>query len=674
MLHGPLSKMDPHTYSRPNLHATVSNSFYTHFFAEIADLFLARFNPSSPLPNSEFAEKCVDLEDRISALSNEPARIMLQKTMQALKLTRRTNFFMPNRYALSFRVDPSLMVSAEQAQPFGCLFVHGGGFDGFHNRFQNIARGGLRLVSATSAEQYAIESSRCYDEVYGLSYAQQLKNKDIPEGGAKAVVLVDLVDAGPDQRHALLRNSVKGFTDSMLDLIVKTEETQKYMVDHLGFDELIYLGPDEQIIPEDIDWIIQRAAVRGYPIPAAFMSSKPLAGINHKVYGVTSEGVAVFLDVALRNKGINPSEQEFSIKITGGPDGDVAGNLMRILFRDYGDNVKVVGVADGSGCAEDPAGLSHSELMRLFDLALPIGEMDSSTLSSGGSMHLANNEKGIRMRNSMVNRVKADVFVPAGGRPSTIHAGNWQQFLDSETGAPSSPLIVEGANIFLTPEARSGLFETGNVLIVKDSSANKCGVITSSYEICASMLVNESEFLEIKEELVQDVLLRLRELARMEAELLFREYSHYHGALPDVSSRISEAINRAKSAIADSLADMERGDSTYQELIPLFHEHLPRKLCEVAAHRIDERIPLDYLRNAFASCLASKLLYREGTHFLESQPSDRLASIARNYYEKEKHVQHLLSVVDAAVDLPEDEKNQVLTLLKRGGARSALQA
>jgi hypothetical protein len=32
---------------------------------------------------------------------------------------------------------------------------------------------------------------------------------------------------------------------------------------------------------------------------------------------------------------------------------------------------------------------------------------------------------------------------------------------------------VEGANIFITAEARTKLFENGNVVIVKDSSANK---------------------------------------------------------------------------------------------------------------------------------------------------------------------------------------------------------
>merc|ERR1711878_72195 len=148
--------------------------------------------------------------------------------------------------------------------------------------------------------------------------------------------------------------------------------------------------------------------------------------------------------------------------------------------------------------------------MRLFKSGLPICDIDPKSLSPQGVIHKATTEEGARMRNSMHNRVKADVFVPAGGRPNTIHKGNWEQFLDPATGKPSAPLIVEGANIFTTPEARQALFENAGVLIVKDSSANKCGVITSSYEICASMLLDESEFLNIKDELVEDVLRRLR--------------------------------------------------------------------------------------------------------------------------------------------------------------------
>ena len=35
----------------------------------------------------------------------------------------------------------------------------------------------------------------------------------------------------------------------------------------------------------------------------------------------------------LRAIGINPSEQRFTVKLTGGPDGDVAGNAIRILAQ-----------------------------------------------------------------------------------------------------------------------------------------------------------------------------------------------------------------------------------------------------------------------------------------------------------------------------------------------------
>ena len=52
--------------------------------------------------------------------------------------------------------------------------------------------------------------------------------------------------------------------------------------------------------------------------------------------------------------------------VTGGPDGDVAGNEIKILFREYGENVKIVGIADGSGCAEDPNGLDHDEVSALL--------------------------------------------------------------------------------------------------------------------------------------------------------------------------------------------------------------------------------------------------------------------------------------------------------------------
>ena len=42
--------------------------------------------------------------------------------------------------------------------------------------------------------------------------------------------------------------------------------------------------------------------------------------------------------------------------------------------------------------------------------------------------------------------------------------------------------------------------QQAGVAIVKDSSANKCGVICSSYEILASMALSTEEFLALKTE------------------------------------------------------------------------------------------------------------------------------------------------------------------------------
>ena len=152
-------------------------------------------------------------------------------------------------------------------------------------RFRDISRGGLRVVAPPSKEVWEKESERHYDEVYSLAFAQQLKNKDIPEGGSKAVLLMR---AGPPKfREETMRKTVKAFTNSLIDLISTEEECRAAVVDRLGRDEKLYLGPDENIIPHDILWVVDRARQRGFANPDSFMSSKPDAGINHKEFGAS---------------------------------------------------------------------------------------------------------------------------------------------------------------------------------------------------------------------------------------------------------------------------------------------------------------------------------------------------------------------------------------------------
>jgi glutamate dehydrogenase len=110
---------------------------------------------------------------------------------------------------------------------------------------------------------------------------------------------------------------------------------------------------------------------------------------------------------------------------------------------------------------------------------------------------------------------------------------------------------------------------------------------------------------------------------------------------------------------------------------------------QIAADRIDDRVPIQYLRNAFASGLASKLVYREGIHFVETQPYDKLAELALRcasnvnpcmfscncdairYHREDRKVSTLVQGLRDS-SLTEDVKQPVIEMVRKGGVRSRL--
>ncbi|MEM7228616.1 MAG: NAD-glutamate dehydrogenase domain-containing protein [Planctomycetota bacterium] len=658
LIHQSLVKVNPYAFSTDRIARLAERNLVQS--TRIADLFLERFEPKNPLSDAEFKSRVETLREEIeNDVDLEDSRTVLHKLIDVVEGTLRTNVYVPARYGLALRIRPELLVTEERAElPFGVFFVHGRAFHGFHVRFRDIARGGVRAVRPIGLDQFARESERLYDEAYHLAFAQQLKNKDIPEGGSKAAVLIE--PGEPVDR------SVKGFVDGLLDLITPDTETKAHIIDRFGQDELLYLGPDENITPDLINWIVDRARRRGYPTPTALMSSKPGAGINHKEYGVTSEGVNVFLESALRSVGINPREESFTVKLTGGPDGDVAGNMIRILQRDFGNNAKVVGIADGSGCGEDPDGLDLDELMRLFRESRPIGEFDRKKVGSAGRITTLDEPDGVHLRNTMHNRIVADAFVPCGGRPNAIHTGNWRDFL-IEDGQPSSKVIVEGANLFLTPDARVQLSHLGAV-IMKDSSANKCGVICSSFEICSSMMLDEPEFMAIKSQFVDEVLERLRDLARREAELLALTHRyHPQVPLPEVSIRLSRVMIRTADAIEEAIDGMNDEEQTM--LKQLVIEHLPPTLVKTAGDRLWTVTPLPYLKWIMAKSLAAHIVYREGFDYLQSMSKPAIAELAIRYLHLENEREDLTTAIMGS-NL--EDRERIAALLTRAGILSTL--
>ena len=382
---------------------------------------------------------------------------------------------------------------------------------------------------------------------------------------------------------------------------------------------------------EMISWMGDRAEEAGYTLRSGIISGKVDTGINHKHYGVTSFGVFQYLMRTLQHLGIDPKKDAYSVKLSGGPFGDVAGNMIKLLNAKEKDGtyslprLSIVAVTDGPAAVYDPDGIDRAELSRLVHTANLDGFAPEKLRGEGAYMLFNQPDaegtypmasvKGDKLQRTRIPRdtfmrmfqnnicQPADVFIPCGGRPQTINVGNVAGY--APNGKPSSRAIVEGANSFITPEARVILQKQG-VVIVKDASANKCGVITSSYEILSGLLLDKDEFKAVHAELVGQVLDRLAFCARREAEWLFHEFTLRGDALmTDLSDELANAINRHKHDLGLLLAEHPEYATDallFRHLPPLFKERFPERL---------KRIPPAYRRAIAAVEAALEIVFRK---------------------------------------------------------------
>ncbi len=662
-LHVMLGKENSYYYSQYKIRTTFFK--YPEITKDLVSYFRQKFDPNDQQSRDKgkVADLAEALRARIEQMSDEVERNIFSRTVFFIDCTDKTNYFSQTKTGLAFRLNPDVLDKKFYPdRPYCIFFIVGRDYRMFHTRWKDIARGGLRVVMPRNPTDYEVALAGHYDEVYGLSHAQQLKNKDIPEGGAKGVLVLK---PGGNRIAA-----VRGGVNALLDLLVREDESheagQARMVSYYDKDDIIYLGPDENITNDLIEWIPAQAARRGYPYAAAFMSSKPGAGINHKEYGVTSEGLNVFVENMLKYLKIDPRKQKFTVKMTGGPDGDVAGNELKILHREYGDNARVVAIGDGTGAAFDPEGLNWSELLRLFKAGLGIAAFNKSVLSSKAAFVIkADTPENMKIRNELHASVDADILIPGGGRPYTVNDKNWDLFI--KDGRPTVRAVVEGANIFFTAGARKKLQEHG-VLMIKDSSANKTGVICSSYEIIASLTISEKEFLEIKPTYVSQVIDILRQKADLEAKLLFREYIRSGGrrTLVELSMDVSREINEVTDVLLEELTKCEKEVERDDFFIDLVLMHCPKILVEKYRARILERLPLAHKIAILSAYMASNIVYREGLGWLDRIAVEQRYAVCLSYMKNDKLRGELMTSVDKS-SLPNKEK--ILAILQRSATR-----
>lgn len=458
------------------------------------------------------------------------------------KSIKKTNFFKDDRLALAFRCDPTFLPDSDFSdRPYAVVFFAGNQFKGFHARFADVARGGIRVVQSFSPQQYHVNSQRAFDEVYRLSHTQNFKNKDIPEGGSKGVILLDQT-SNRDEAARLTRNSFMRYMDSFLDILLSNDR----VVDRLSQEEVCFCGPDEFTGTGGLmDWAAQHAKVRGAWFWRAFTTGKSpvLGGIPHDTYGMTTTSVEAYVKGSLQKLGL--TESEVTKCQTGGPDGDLGANSILM------SSCKLTSLVDGAGVIADPNGLDREELLRLvkrrFD-GLPTSSMefDATKLSPQG-FRVAIEDRdvvlpdgtlvpsGLELRNEFhLNPLSSAIlFNPCGGRPESVTPFNLDKFFNKD-GSPRFKIIVEGANVFITQDARVELERRG-IILFKDASTNKGGVTSSSLEVLAALsLPNEQfeELMSVKENesppefyrvYVEQVKEKILENAEQEFEVLWRE-------------------------------------------------------------------------------------------------------------------------------------------------------
>lgn len=652
----------------------------------VCEIFEFKFNPK--IHNEKKAKKLreqflesVNELDTGHEINDTRRKNVLKTALHFVDFTQKTNFYRNNKDGYCFRLDPEYLNHLPFDRnvrfpelPFAIFFMKGMHFIGFHIRFKDLSRGGLRTIFPKKLEQMVVERNYVFSECYNLAYTQQKKNKDIPEGGSKGVIFLEprgqlqteadiykkeLRLAGyneedidekiktfvKDAKLQYLYQSQRAYIHTLLTIVNCEDDgtlKAKDIINYYKKPEYIYLGPDENMHNVMIDWIAAFSLQCGYKVGSAFISSKPSAGINHKEYGVTSLGVTVYVEETLKYLGIDPKKDPFTIKLTGGPDGDVAGNMILNLHKSYKKTAKLVALIDVSGTIYDPEGLDLDTLVKLFHEEKPLNHYPPKLLHDGGflldtskkreqtayaSQTLCYRKEGKKLIEDWlsgsemnhllrynVHQAKADIFVPGGGRPRTLNEDNFHEFLD-ETGHPTSRAIVEGANLYLTPGARRSLEELG-VIIIKDSSANKGGVTCSSFEVLAGLVMNDEEFLKNKDTYMKQVLSIIRETALDEALLLLHTRDQTQAYLTDISDVISKQINTYTYELLDYLEaqDISETDPLNNSLFA----YCPPLLTKLYKDRIFSDIPAIHKKAIIACFIASKMVYSKGLQWSPS--------------------------------------------------------
>lgn len=659
-------------------------------FKFLFELFERKFDPKSliHLAADELESKWHEFDTIISSrfIDSSIGYDIFKFMFKLVTTTLKTNFYKEEKRSFSFRFDNSILdplVFSQQV--YGIFYVNGHYACGTHMRADDIARGGLRLLRI-SRSNHDTELDNAVLLNYALGpKAQRLKHKDICESGAKGVVV-------PHSHYASYsKDALLDYTEGMMDLMLLDDS----IVDYYGKPELLFFGPDEGTAPL-MDGVALRAKERGYRHWRTITTGKSF-GIPHDTYGLLDSGELFGLNdrgengVELQIDGVSTlvtnnmdeiyekvggriessgmttscvmsccrslishygaAEQELNLMITGGPDGDLGANEIQCYKG------KICLVVDGGSILFDPEGLDKKELMKIAfrrnssprqnSTSFPMEKLskngfivpltarnislpDGTVIGDGALFHrtfLANSEN-----RKYIRQANIEAFIPCGGFKDTINQNNVKEFLNN---FQELKFIVEGANVFFDDIARRYIATKTKIKQIKDSTANKGGVFSSSIaEVLTGFLFQdqyEEKLLndtETRCELIKNIIHSVEHYAGLETTLLMGIYDADPSVpLFDLSQQTSEQIFALQDKLVERLDDILADE----ELVWLVMEHylpavLISKLGRTTIMAILNSSELQSYRDAIVTKkLASMAFYKFGQNwdaFLTSLDKD----------------------------------------------------
>ncbi len=260
-------------------------------------------------------------------------------------------------------------------------------------------------------------------EVFGLARAMTWKNAlaDIPFGGAKAGIKADPKSVNKEE-------VMRSFARLLAPVI------PKYYI----------AGPDMNTTEREMAWFADELGTR------MACTGKPSAvgGLPHEL-GSTGFGVAHTTQVSMEYMKKPLSGATVAIEGYGN-----VGTFTHKFLTEMG--AKVVAISDSKGTAYLPKGLDYDHALETKAKQGTITKYEGAEVKSAASLFGLN----------------VDILIP-GARPNVI--------TDANAGDVKAKLVVEAANIPMTPAIEAKLASRG-IVVIPDFVANAGGVISSYAE------------------------------------------------------------------------------------------------------------------------------------------------------------------------------------------------